>query len=277
MTPHRGTELPLIAHRGAWPLCSRADGAEPTHREQEDVVDLDYMASRLSAALALNNQPVALTFVEAPPAGIPAIDQVVPSACTFWRLAENRTFYAPANAHFNCPVGSMVMGFDMPNDVRDQLNELMNKMCGCNYIEPAEAEYIPTHSGNHTGIVYGPLAKHPTTPTVVLLWLTPRQAMLCNEAGGSARWSADASPRTTGRPACAVLPLSVSGDTPITSFGCTGMRTFTEISDDRMLIAIPGNRLSDFADAAEATATSNKAMSEFYQSQKAAVAQGANA
>lgn len=240
-------------------------------------MELSQLAERLSTALSLNNPPVGLSFVEGCPDHIPTTEHVTPSACSFWRLAEAGTFYAPADAHFNCPIGSMVMGFPLSESVQNQLGELVNMMCECEYIDPAEAEHIPTHTGHHSGIVYGPLAEHPFTPTVALTWLTPRQAMLCNEAGGSARWSSEASPRVTGRPACAALPLAISGGTPVMSFGCAGMRTFTEVEDERMLVAVPGNELPAFAKAAEASAAANVTMTDFYQQHKATLSQGAKA
>lgn len=235
-------------------------------------MDTNQLATRLTSALSLDTPPVAVTFVEQPPADIPTTQAVVPSSCAFWRKAEEGTFYAPAAAHFNCPIGTMVMGFDMPQDVSDELGELMTKMCDCAYIDPAEASSIPTVPGQHSGIVYGPLAGHPTTPTVVLVWAAPRQAMLANEAVGTANWS-HAAPHATGRPACAALPLAVSTGTPVTSFGCAGMRTFTEISDDRLLLAIPGDKITDFVDAVTTTAAINQQMDEFYQSRKTALAE----
>ncbi|MFI6503983.1 DUF169 domain-containing protein [Nonomuraea typhae] len=238
-------------------------------------MDQSHLATRLSAALALHNPPVALTFADEAPAGVPVTKEVVPSACAFWRQAEDGTFYAPAEAHFNCPIGSMVMGFEMPEQVQEQLGQIVTMMCGCDYIDPAEPARIPTHSGSHTGIVYGPLAEHPTAPSVVLLWLTPMQAMLCNEAGGTARWSAETLPRMTGRPGCAALPLALVDGAPVTSYGCAGMRTFTEIPDDRLLLAIPGGRLADFVAAAEASAAANQTMADFYRGHKAAVARSA--
>lgn len=233
------------------------------------------LAARLSAALTLEYPPVALTLVDTPPDDVPTTQEVVPSACTFWRLAETNTFYAPAEAHFNCPIGSMVMGFEMPQDVQAKLSGMVTMMCDCEYLDPAEAEHIPTNTGQNSGIVYGPLADHPTTPSAVLMWLTPRQAMLCNEAGGNAKWSTETLPRTTGRPACAAIPLSIKNENTATSYGCAGMRTFTEISDDRMLIAIPGAQLETFTQAAEASAATNKTMEDFYTNHKAAVAQAA--
>ena len=74
--------------------------------------------------------------------------------------------------------------------------------------------------------------------------------MLNHEAAGTAAWTSD-NPLTNGRPACAALPTALSSDSPTMSWGCMGMRTFTGISDDRLLAAIPGTRLSAFADDLE--------------------------
>ena len=51
----------------------------------------------------------------------------VPSSCSFWRRAEQGVFYAPAEAHFNCPVGAMVMGFDLPQPVANELQQLVSQ------------------------------------------------------------------------------------------------------------------------------------------------------
>ncbi|RDI35430.1 DUF169 domain-containing protein [Lentzea flaviverrucosa] len=232
-------------------------------------MDTGQLAQRLSAALTLTTPPVALSFVDTAPVDIPTTQEMSPAACAFWRRAENTTFYAPAEAHHNCPIGHMVMGFQMPDHIAAELGELVTNMCECDYIDADEAAKIPSRTGQHVGIVYGPLAQHPNEPTVVLVWLTAQQAMLCNEANGSAKWSAETVPRTTGRPACAALPLSVANDTPVMSFGCTGMRTFTEIDDDRMLLAIPATQLAAFVVAAEASAATNRTMAAFYQDRKA--------
>ena len=121
------------------------------------------------------------------------------------------------------------------------------------------------------GILYGPLASLPATPpTVVLFWLTPRQAMLYNEAAGTASWTQDPIV-STGRPACAALPSALSSGTPTLSWGCTGMRTFTEIPDDRLLAAVPGDQVESFMEALERIVVSNKTIRTFYEGKKAAL------
>lgn len=78
-------------------------------------------------------------------------EQAVPSACKFWRQAETELFFAPVELHYNCPVGSMVMGF----------------MCG--YICAEEPAGIPTVKHAKAGILYGPLSEFRVDSEVVLL------------------------------------------------------------------------------------------------------------
>lgn len=231
------------------------------------------LSDRLSTALGLDIRPIALTFTDTPPDGVAAPSRVVPSACGFWRLAEQGVFYAPAEAHDNCPVGAMVMGFPLTEALQAQLGELVTSMCECSYLSPDEGDKIPGVADSAAGILYGPLADLPAEPQVVLFWLTPRQAMLYNEAAGTASW-AQGSILSTGRPACAALPSALSTGAPAISWGCTGMRTFTEIPDDRLLAAVPGTRLGSFVEDLERIVTSNDTMRAFYEGKKAATTTG---
>jgi uncharacterized protein (DUF169 family) len=170
----------------------------------------------------------------------------------------------------------MVMGFDLPRLVGDELDTLMTKMCDCDYLDPAEATNVPGWPSRPAGIIYGPLREHPRIPSVVLLWLSPRQAMVCNEAIGTASWSGPA-PHLTGRPACAAIPLAGKDDMPVASYGCAGMRTFTEIGDDRMLFVLPGSRLDEVTAAVVTAADLNHTMEQFYRDRQAALAVASDA
>ncbi|AKH83953.1 hypothetical protein AA958_19140 [Streptomyces sp. CNQ-509] len=227
-------------------------------------------AQRLTSALALDPAPVALTFTDAPPEGVAGPAHAVTSACAFWRMAEQGVFYAPAEAHDNCPIGAMVMGFPLTEPLKAQLGELVTSMCDCTYLSPEEGDKIPGIEASAAGILYGPLADLPTAPQVVLFWLTPRQAMLYNEAAGTANW-ANTNILSTGRPACAALPSAISSGSPTISWGCIGMRTFTDIPDDRLLAAVPGARLDAFLDDLERTVAANQTMKTFYEGKKAAL------
>lgn len=225
------------------------------------------LAERIITSLKLDLPPVALTFVNEAPDGVPAPPREVPSACSFWRDAEQGTFYASAVQHHNCPIGAMVMGFSLPAEIQQRLGELVTGMCEQNYIDEKEAASIPTVNRQHIGIVYGPLAESSNSPSVVLLWVTARQAMLCNEAVGAANWTTP-SPVLTGRPGCATLPVAMADATPALSLGCAGMRTFTGIGEDRMLLAVPGSELESFVDAIEKAVGTNALMLDYYREQR---------
>jgi uncharacterized protein (DUF169 family) len=236
-------------------------------------MDCAVLASRLTASLGLDQPPVTLTFLAAPPEGMAGPPREVPSACSFWRDAEQAAFYAPAAAHFRCPVGSMVMGFELPPAVQEQLGELTMGMCTDGYVSADELAQIPTGETTPAGIAYAPLAQCAELPDVALLLVTARQAMLWNEAAGTAAWTSP-SPITTGRPGCAALPLAIGQGRPAISFGCAGLRTFTGIGDDRLLIAVPGSFLPTVADALEQTLAANARMLAQYEDARDSLATG---
>jgi uncharacterized protein (DUF169 family) len=226
------------------------------------------LAEAISSRLALAWPPVAVSFVESPPEGVATPGEDVPAGCAFWRKAETGVFYASAEAHFNCPIGSMTMGFDMPPNVMQDLMSLVENMTGCGYIGPEEAAKIPSVPGKKSGIVYGPLAQFNEAPDLVLLWLSPRQAMIFQEAAGRCSWTETIPAGIFGRPACAALPIANQSGQATLSLGCTGMRTFTEIADDRMLGVLPGDRLEQFSRALEKAVDVNASMEEFYAGRK---------
>jgi len=223
------------------------------------------VGATITAALDLDPAPIALAFVDQAPVGVDAVQADLPSSCSFWRRAEQGVFYAPAEAHFNCPVGAMVMGFELPQPVANELQQLVTSMCDCGYIASDEPAKIPAVQSKPKGIVYGPLMHSRFVRMSLFVGLTPSQAMIWNEASGEARWDRDISAPVSGRPACAALPASISQNRPFLSFGCMGMRTFTEVSGDRLLAIIPGALLAEFAAKLTAMRSTNDAMHSFYE------------
>ena len=58
------------------------------------MVDYGNIEQRLSETLDLPRRPIAVTFRDTPPMGVPKFTGTEPSGCSFWRLAaEGRTFY----------------------------------------------------------------------------------------------------------------------------------------------------------------------------------------
>lgn len=223
-------------------------------------------ATLLVENLELDIAPVALAFMDSAPAGVGAPAAISPSACGFWRQAEKGVFFAPADAHFNCPVGAMVMGFDLPAPVSEELMGLVGIMTKCGYIAADEPGRIPSSPKKRAkGILYGPLAAFPVAPDAVLVWLKPAQAMILSEAIGGATWGSDRPAKVLGRPACAAIPEAISARQTTLSLGCAGMRTFTAIAPDRLLAVIPGRSLGPLSAEVARLREINNAMETFYK------------
>jgi uncharacterized protein (DUF169 family) len=92
------------------------------------MTDYQDVADTMDALLGLTTPPVAVAFVGAPPAGIAHTTKAAPSTCSFWRHAEQRVFYAAAPQHFNCEIGALVMGFDLPEHIMHNLGGLIEIM-----------------------------------------------------------------------------------------------------------------------------------------------------
>jgi len=225
-------------------------------------------ARQLAEALGLTTTPIALAFVDNPPPDVPTFSGTVPSACAFWPEAEQGSFYASAAQHANCPLGAHVMGFPADESQQGDLQSVVEKMCGCEYIAEDEPANIPTVKGHATGIVYGPLDRFPLTADLVLLWLQPSQAMLLQETAGRTRWGNSPPSALLGRPGCAALPIALETSEPTLSAGCIGMRTFTGVSENLLLAVLPAPRLESFLEAAESTRSANRVMREYYETRQ---------
>lgn len=228
------------------------------------------LAQTLRTTLGLRFPPVALTFVREPPDGIDAFAGAVPSACTFWRRCEEDVFYAPAEAHFNCPIGAMTMGFALPEEIGARLIALVGEMCELNYLGEEEAASIPSVPGEGAGIVYGPLERFPLSPDVVLVWVSGSSAMLLDEASRASRWTPEQTGTASfGRPSCAAIAVAMRRDTATFSVGCSGMRTFTEIPENLQLAVVPGAVLPTLSERLATVDRANEHMLEHYSAQKA--------
>ena len=227
------------------------------------------LAELLIDTLKLETPPIAVRFVAEPPPGVRPFEGEVPSACTFWRRAEQGTFYADAAAHFNCLVGVHTMGFDLPPEKGQELMGLIGQMHANEYFDPGEVPHVPTVPGTKSGILYGPLAEAQEQPDVVLVWLAPYQAMLLQEATGGSHWTEQPGVPTFGRPSCAAIPVAIAQAKATQSLGCMGMRVFTDISRDKLLGVLPKSLLGKLPEELDRVARANDKMTQHYRGQKA--------
>lgn len=226
------------------------------------------LADRLSTKLRLTQPPIGLAFLEAPPPGVPRTPEQAPSACTFWRRAAVGLFYAESEDHFRCPIGLLTMGFDLPPHRAAEAEALIKQMCEMQYFKAAEVGVLPRVSKPHRVVLYGPLRDFPREPDVVLFILNPAQAMLLAEMLEQVEWTHPAL-GTFARPTCAAIPRAMGQREGVLSLACVGARTYAELKEEELVLALPAEILEHLAARFEPILAANEALAEYHRGQKA--------
>ena len=227
-------------------------------------------ASRSAELLGLGKPPIAIGFFESPPAGLRRWEGgSVAAGCMFWEKAmSGQSFYTVPADHYNCAVGSYTHKIALPAARAHELNDTIVFMAENNYVAAAEVPGIPTLARSPGAVAYGPMDGAGFKPDVVLIAAKPAQAMLIYEAAIKAG-AGSALTNALGRPACAILPLTMASSQTSISLGCKGNRTFTGLADEEMYVVIPGDKweavIEKIAEAHEA----NVAMGKYYLDRKA--------
>lgn len=226
------------------------------------------LTRRFSELLQLKQSPIGLAFVDTIPDGIAHTNRRVPSACTFWRLAEQGVFYASSDDHLECPIGMLTMGFTMPASSQQRAQDLVQTMASVQYFSPSEVSALPVVEKPHQHIIYGRLDQLPGEADVVLGILDTQQAMLVAEAVGNMSWLQPGQ-SAFGRPTCAVIPRALRTGTTSMSFGCVGARTYIDLTPGEVVLTLPATELAGLVERLQVIVTANAALAPFHQEQKA--------
>src|SRR5918994_1348571 len=143
--------------------------------------------SRIAELLNLTSPPVAIAFVETPPAAVPHVAALEPAGCGYWRRAAGgEVFYTVADDHKRCPVGAHTHNVPLSPAEQQELMGLVQTMVGLSYLKMEEVPQIPTRKTPLRVAVYAPLAAAPVPPDVVLVRGNAHQLMLLAEAAEAA-------------------------------------------------------------------------------------------
>lgn len=215
-------------------------------------------AQRLEALLGLKWQPVAVGFLNEPPAGLARVAAPARAGCGYWKLAaQGQAFYTEAADHYNCPVGALTHGIELPPEQAGELQRLAGMMLDLKYLREEEIPAIPRRRQPFRVAAYAPLASAPFPPDVVIVRLNGRQLMLLNEAAGPAG--------LMGRPTCAMLAEAAERGNSNASLGCIGNRVYTELEDGELYFAFPGNRLAGVLESLETALRANRELEAFHR------------
>lgn len=208
--------------------------------------DYKKLADDLVASLGLQNEPLAITFSQQPPAGVEPFDEPMPQAaedgrtgrvpagCVFWMKAAGRTFTTVPGDHANCSVGSVTHGFKSLGEVVDKSD--IGALLGAGWVTQEMFPEIPAVKGRHQYVTYGPLRATPVAPDVVFLRLNAKQAMTISDAFPELRFE--------GKPQCHIIPIAKEQNQVAVSVGCMLSRVRTGMPNTEMTCAIPGSRLA---------------------------------
>jgi uncharacterized protein (DUF169 family) len=226
------------------------------------------LTERLINQLQLKQPPIGMAFVDSIPEEVQRVGQKVPSACTFWRMAERGVFYASAEDHQECPIGMMTMGFEMPEAAQQRAKSLVETMASVQYFSPSEVSALPVVDKPHQSIIYGRLDQFPGEADVVLCILDTEQAMLVAEAQGDVNWLQQGGQSAFGRPTCAVIPRALRTGRTSMSFGCVGARTYTGLTPGQLVLTLPASALPSLVERLDVTVAANAALAPFHLGQK---------
>ena len=221
----------------------------------------------LQRGLGLTHKPVAMSFLLTPPADVPHFSSVVPSACTFWSLAEKDLFYASAEDHHQCPIGAMTMGFPLPEEKKEEADELFTEMLKLEYLSKEEFPKFPSVKKSHQFILYGPFGRFTVMPDVILLRVLPKQTMLLSEALGAAAWTKTGL-TLLGRPTCGAIPIAMERQEAVATAACIGARVYAELSDEEFVVVIPGSQLKGLEDRLATILEANKTLGDIFERRK---------
>jgi uncharacterized protein (DUF169 family) len=227
--------------------------------------------SSLTELLQLESEPVAITFVETPPTGVPRVSSAEAAGCGYWRrAAAGEVFFTVADDHKRCPVGAHTHNVPLSASEESELMGLVKTMVGLSYLKMEDVPQIPRRKAPLQAAVYAPLALAPMPPDVVLVRGNARQLMLLTEAANSAG-VAGVGP-AMGRPTCAVLPEAINATRTAVSFGCVGNRVYTGASDAEAYFAIPGQHLETLQNSLMTIVRANEELEKFHQARAAVLA-----
>jgi uncharacterized protein (DUF169 family) len=228
-------------------------------------VDWKGLAEALSGALHLAVAPIAISFDDSTPAGVPAFDEPmseptpdgragrVPAGCVFWVRAAERTFTTAPEDHGNCSVGRYTHGLATLEDVGG--NADVAALVESGWVDPAAFGSIPAVSQRAQAITYGPLAEATREPDVVLVRVNGRQLMVLSDAVPGLR--------IEGKPQCHIVALAKEHGEVAASVGCALSRARTGMRPDEMTFAVPGSRMVEVVDAVKRTAAVDSVVAKY--------------
>jgi uncharacterized protein (DUF169 family) len=230
--------------------------------------DFGALERALTDALQLTRRPVAVAFLDNPPAGVPRLPGAQPSGCTFWSLAaQGRTFYTAPEDHYNCPIGSYTHHIPLPADREHELSDTLSLMTDLGYLRMAEVPAVPCLEKTPAATVYSPLGNTPVEPDAVIVTGNPGGMMLLHEA---ATRTGVTFTSLLGRPTCMAIPAAITSGMA-SSLGCVGNRIYTGLGDEEFYSVVRADKLAAIAGEMATITAANVMLTQYHRERRASI------
>jgi uncharacterized protein (DUF169 family) len=226
------------------------------------ITRLENLAQTLTDALQLEMAPVAIAFADALPPGVAPYLDAVPAGCRFWQEGTQRVFATVPRDHELCAIGVYTHHLDNTGNAQQDLQDALKVFGDLGYVRSEDMPFIPVVERESKVVVYGPLARIPLPPDVVLLFVQADQTLILSEASQQLE---NGLPPAMGRPACAIVPQAMNTGRTAVSLGCCGARAYLDVmAPDIAVYAIPGSALEAFTERVAALAKANQVLTRFH-------------
>jgi len=227
--------------------------------------DWKALSDEISWLLNLHSAPLAITFSDAAPEGVPAFEGdtpepaadgrtgKVPAGCVFWVEAKNKSFTTSPEDHGNCSVGSLTHGLKTLEEVRHNFD--VAALLESGWVTMDVVPKIPVVKERPNFITYGPLADTTVDPDVVFVRLNAKQVMVLHDALPGLRFE--------GKPQCHIIPIAKEEGEAAVSVGCMLSRVRTGMPNSEMTCAIPAGKLASVVQALRAAAPADVAVAAY--------------
>jgi hypothetical protein len=196
----------------------------------------------------------------------------VAAGCRFWEEAAGKVFSTNAADHELCAIGVYTHHLQPSPKQQTDLQDALRVFNDLGYLRPEDLPLVPVLEASPKHVIYGPLARTPTTPDVVLMFVDASQTLLLSEATQQVEFQM---PPALGRPACAIVPQVMNTGRAALSLGCCGARAYLDVlSNGVALFAIPGAKLEAYTERIEALTKANRTLTSFHTLRRCAVEAG---
>lgn len=234
----------------------------------ENMPDYRAIEQHIREMLGSERRPVAVAYLDQPPAGVARFEGSEPSSCSFWRLAAaGRAFYTVPADHFNCPVGGYTHNTLTPKRM-PELNDVLKLMSDIGYVRMEEIPGVFQLPLGPKVVLYTPLGDTPVPPSVVLASGKPGRVMMLAEAANRA--GAMSQLPLLGRPTCMALPAALAHGA-VTSSGCIGNRVYTDIAEDELYVVLRGTDLERIAAEIPTIRSANETLTGYHLQRRQAL------